>query len=813
MTRKIWSSGAVLTAALLFALLFPGTWAFQIVRSLHYEIIRDKVALDCSDCGDRTDGKLRAFVGYPQNEGKSAGPVTARTWCHDLNGLGQKDGASARADYHLKIGVKEFSGNCASAPVGNQGERFIYFVFLPKLKSDVAWANQDIRPNFILFNWADMKGYVLQSFSLAGLLFALATALFIVFAFRYLALNRREVFALRLHARPDGNFYRVYGGAFLIILIAYLFPLFHNSVLLFYAVAAVAALALRRLFLPLPLPVPEAARKGLPPVRAAHIAILAVLMAAGLGMRIYKADWGFPLLLHTDEYAITTFPPQMAAHNSIDPIDFERPNHSSIYLNSIVYGLASHLKYHAPLQDTFADHENAYTLISRLLVAVMGVLSILVAFLIGAEFHPRFGVFAALLFTLFPQFVEHSHYATPDISQTLLFQGVMLFAIRYLRTRSAADLLYACACAAFASSEKYPGILSLSSVAAALIIVHRKDKEKLLLMSARAGLDYAVCLFLAAPFLYIRPHLVLLNLVSESRPTHPGHDGLSFFGNLMYYVHTYAFNTSLILAAFGVAGGVAFARKYRTAWIPLMLGFVYWIILSHLPLHWERWDLPMVISPLLFTAYGMHVMWEYALGFPRKGGGASGLTVVPLAVASLLVAVVTANLLLKDWVALADLKATDTRVSGRAILAEKGITEANTLVGHYTPLSPTWKRGFDFITSYRDTAAMQGKEYALVASNLYGRYFNEPAKYPGEVSFYEKLFTLPLVVDLKPALMPDRFTAFSDFSNLAQAYPALRNQFGNHPQYSRGPEVRVYRLNGPDTDGKVNEGNEGKAHE
>lgn len=792
--KKIVTPGAWLTIGVLFLILFPALWAFQIVRSLHYEIIREKVSLDCSDCGQRETGKLRAFVGYPQT-GMSVKPesgspietknITAKTWCSDLNGQGQKS-SEVHADYHFKIGEKEFSGTCGTIPKGIANERFIYFLFLPKLKSDVAWANQNITPNFVLFNWADMSGYILQSFSISGLLSSFFLAAFLVFGLRYLILYRKEVFNLRFTSRPDQKFYVKYAAITACIIVAYMLPLFHNSVLLFYSLFVLAAFAFHRLFLS---PQKSLASPAQPP-KASLVTILAValLMVIGFGMRAYKADWGFPLLLHTDEYAITTFPAEMAVHNSIDPIDYERPNHTSIYLNSIMYGILSHAKFHQPLQNSFPDHQTFYYYFSRILVALMGVLSIWVAFLIGAEFHTRFGFFAALLYTLFPQFIEHSHYITPDISLTVLLQGVILFSIRYIKNPSAAPLLYACACAAFASSEKYPGILSLIAVAAALLVVHYRDRRRLLLMSARVGVGYAVFLFFAAPYLYFKPHLVLLNLISESRPTHPGQDGLSFFGNLMYYIHTYGLATSALMSACCMIGFVILAVKYPRTWVPLLLGLVYWIILSQLPLHWERWDLPMVISPLLFTAFGMHVLWEY--GKNMQGA----FKVLSLALLSVIFITISVNQTLKCWVEIEDFKSTDTRLQGKSILSEKGLTETNTLVGHYTPLSPTWKRGFDFISSYHDSETMEGKKFAVVSSDLYGRYYKEPEKYPNEIAFYNKLFTLPSVVNIIANPMPNRFESFFEFKNISEAIPSLKFYLQSHPHYSKGPEIRAFSL-------------------
>ena len=45
--------------------------------------------------------------------------------------------------------------------------------------------------------------------------------------------------------------------------------------------------------------------------------------------------------------------------------------------------------------------------------------------------------------------------------------------------------------------------------------------------------------------------------------------------------------------------------------VPLALGAFMWIVLSALPLHWERWGVPMYTSALLFAAIGAGMLPDY----------------------------------------------------------------------------------------------------------------------------------------------------------------------------------------------------------
>jgi len=711
-----------------------------------------------------------------------------KVWCKDLP---DSESGSIKP-IRLRVGESEFSIACASG-LGkgltpgrildgkNPSGSYVYFLYQSD-SAGGAWATTELMPNLILLHWQDTRGFILHFFSLSTALPALALAFLLVFSVRYLVANFRTVFSFPSFIRPERAYLIKIAILAAVILVLYWLPWFHNIVLLYFSFLGLALAAFHKMFL--------GQGPGSPSrsMRSSDWLVLSFLVATAFLMRAHKADWGFPLLLHPDEAAITDFPARMAETNSLNPIDFERPNHASIYANSILYGIASQARFHAPLPQTFPGHQTFYYRLSRLWVALLGSLCVILAFLIGREYHARFGLFAAAVFALYPQFVVHSHYITPDIPQTLLFLCVILFSIRYISAPTPRNLFWACAFAALASAEKYPGLIALSVIALAIANAKAREKGNLLPTLYQAALIYAGVLFLAAPFLFLKPHMVLLNLISESRPTHAGHDGLGLLGNSLYYIRAYGSNTSFLLALLGAVGLAGLIRSYGWKAAPLFLGFVYWIFLSRLPLHWERWTVPMVISPLFCAAYGMHLVWEVR----RPVGGAArlGLTLAFL----LLCAVPLANLLLRDLVQLSDLEAQDTCLLGLGRLGEMGITEGNSLSGNYTPYSPVWKRGFDFIASYQDEKAIAGKRYAIVSSEVYGRYFREPEKYPNEIAFYRALQSQPLVLDLKPASIPERLPGFSDFRNLGQAGSLLKSYFGKGRNFSTGGEIQVYQV-------------------
>ena len=142
--------------------------------------------------------------------------------------------------------------------------------------------------------------------------------------------------------------------------------------------------------------------------------LLVLILLLGLSLRVIGADWGFPFLLHPDEPVVADIPVDMAKRSSLDPGEYNHPDHVDIYANAVLYHAASYVVYQKPLTDTFASHTLLYYHISRILVAILGTACILVAYLIGKEYNRNTGLIAALLVALFPSYVEHSHFVTGD---------------------------------------------------------------------------------------------------------------------------------------------------------------------------------------------------------------------------------------------------------------------------------------------------------------------------------------------------------------------------------------------------------------
>jgi hypothetical protein len=231
---------------------------------------------------------------------------------------------------------------------------------------------------------------------------------------------------------------------------------------------------------------------------------------------------------------------------------------------------------------------------------------------------------------------------------------------------------------------------------------------------------------------------------------HAGADGLGWFGNMRYYVEGLATSGGVILLVCFALGVLWSIRLRLLGSIPLWSGAIVWVILSGVPLHWDRWALPMYLTPLLIAPIGAYYSFRYLLD---KGAarwllwGAVGLGI---AIAANLVAgsaAVSARYVSKN---------SQTFTSD---FAARGIDATNTLYEGYTPLLPgAFTTVFDrfqvvdgrLVVSSRDPHR-SGMRYVVLSSSMYHRYKAEP-KYGDEQKFYALLDKqFPLLTTYYPA--------------------------------------------------------------
>jgi hypothetical protein len=526
--------------------------------------------------------------------------------------------------------------------------------------------------------------------------------------------------------------------------------------------------------------------------------VLLGIIFVGFALRMLGADWGFPFLLHPDEPVVAEIAMDMAKRSTLEPNEYNHPDHFGIYSNAILYHATSYIKFGKPLTETFEQHTLLYYHMSRIYIAILGTLCIIAAWLIGKEFNELTGFFAALFVAFFPSYVTHSHYITSDIPLTLFTLLVILFTIKYIKKNTYSFLTPALLCSALSVSVKYPGILNLFLIFGAVLYSHGKDRKELFQRLMISSGIFLASLFCISPYLFIKFPKVIEAITINASPTHLGADGLGWAGNMWFYVTSYLEHTGLPLIAFFFLGAYCIVRDEKWSSFPVFVGLLYWLLLSKLGLHWERWAVPMYITPLLVSSYGAASIFRSP--FPKGHNYLSPPLIVLLLFAIL-------RLVVCSSVATAGFTLKDTRIAAYQFTRKSGITAGNSLYEGYTPLYPSGLRCGSLLHSYFAEDRFKPIQYVILSSGVYARYLAEKQRYKKESEFYDKIFALPLVASFSSSqeeyfgnkvhpLEVRKTYPFLLNSYLGKNFIFLADYFRNRDYMFQGPTIFIFKADG-----------------
>ncbi len=466
---------------------------------------------------------------------------------------------------------------------------------------------------------------------------------------------------------------------------------------------------------------------------------LTVILLGGATARLVGGGWGLPLDLHPDEWVIVRGAIDMAQRRSFEPPYYFRPDHVEMQFSNLAYLVYSHLLHSSRPETLYKANQAPFILISRAITACFGVAMIVVAYLIGTRFTRAIGVLSAFVVAFFPPFVDHSHFATPDVPLSFAFMIVILGCMRYLDWPSWGNLLLASLGVSIAIAIKYPGALGAIMIAITVVVggVRARAWSRILVHGVGAVTAVLGFLFVISPVLFTNFQAVASNLTAQAGPTHLGADALGWFGNLRFYAEALANHAGIILLL-SFALGVFWSIRLRLLQsVPLWMGAVVWVILSGVPLHWDRWGLPMYLTPLLIAPIGAYHSFRYLL---ERGAerwllwGAVGMGIVA-----------AANFVTGSAAVCAQFLATNTQTLARD-LAARGIDHTNTIYEGYTPLFPGEPKAifnaFQVIGGHLVLSSQFHNKsrlrYVALSSDMYDRYKAEP-KYAAEQKFYAML--------------------------------------------------------------------------
>jgi uncharacterized membrane protein (UPF0136 family) len=515
---------------------------------------------------------------------------------------------------------------------------------------------------------------------------------------------------------------------------------------------------------------------------AGPLSLLAIVAAAFV-VRYIGLQHGYPLLINTDEWAIVEPAVRMSANRSLDPGFYGRPDLLSIYLSIVVFNVVSHVSFGQSVAASFEAHKFTYYFSARLITAVFGAALPVAAYFVAKTWRRSLAIPAALLFAFFPSYVIHSQDAAPDVPVSLLTLLVILSAALYVKSNQVRWLFLGSILAAANTAEKYPGLLSLGIVFGAILLPRLLRHERTdagglrssLQRLGEAGAVFVVSFCLISPGLFLHLANTTRGILSETQSTHLGADGLGFIGNLAYYAKQYYDQGGPVLIGLAVLGAYVVIRSGEPSLFLAFYGMGYWIAMSALALHWERWALPMYTAPLLLAGVGFDYL--------RKN-------FKPPALRGALLAVGVAVILwlgLRSTAASVELSYPDTRWEALIYCRQKHITPENSVYELYTPFAPAWRLD----TFPWDYAAITRKKYVILSSDMSGRYFNEPGRYASQVAIYRRIAQEnELIAEFTPT--PPSSTILDQIATLRYY---LLTQLGKQTEARyAGPHVLIYRV-------------------
>lgn len=523
-----------------------------------------------------------------------------------------------------------------------------------------------------------------------------------------------------------------------------------------------------------------------------YLLMLIPIFSAAVILRIVGVGWGMPHgNLHPDEVLIFGPAYQCALDRDFEVHDYYRPNHVSIKMNTLLYVGIQELYFAPQGKDDFALNYNEnfvlFTTASRVLAALFGVGTVILAYLIGLFWGRKQALFATLLFAIFPSFVEHSHYITPDIPLLFFLMGVLWAALCYQKKPSVLWLFWMSFFTALATCEKYPGAYGCVIIAVAVCATHIKKPVLIIKNGCLAILFFVLGIMAVSPVLLIDFRTVLEVMAGQNKQYHIGADGLNFGETLLFYTKTTGIHLGLLLTVSSIYGIIKSLRENVKMAVVLLSFLAYIVPISTLSVHWERYTLPIYTAGLLFGALGVFYILEDIQGLLKKTRPAI------LVAYSIFILLPACSLLAGSMAVSGSFLAPDSRIILQDVFAEIGVTVNNTAYDCNTPLDPGGFYGAFSNFEEGDPGKFKygsGPKFIMTSSAQRDLYLvADPEVYGWIANFYRQLDERYPLVYLYPVETPS-----SHFLELQNIWYSAKSVYRYMRGAAVGYEIRLYQL-------------------
>jgi 4-amino-4-deoxy-L-arabinose transferase-like glycosyltransferase len=339
-------------------------------------------------------------------------------------------------------------------------------------------------------------------------------------------------------------------------------------------------------------------------------ALLLLLVALGLGLRVWGLGFGLPDTLHPDEpqYVLQAL---ALARGQPSGVTFANPPLMKYVLTAeylATYGLGRLTgRYTSPQQfiDRFRADPSLLFLEARAVSALAGAATVAAAYALARALRSaRAGVLAAWLTAGAYLLIREAHFGVNDVGVTLLVTVCMVSCLRVAHHARNRDGVLAGVTLGLAFVAKYQALVLLVPLvlACGLNRLPPTRRVRLLVLALVAAL---LTVLLAFPWLWLEPGRVLGDMYEHLYvPSQVGYDGLEPGAGYAYYVRVLLLGLGpplLIVSLLGTAWALLRARREPGLLVVASLPITLYLFLGREGIYFVRYLLPAG-PPLLVLA-------------------------------------------------------------------------------------------------------------------------------------------------------------------------------------------------------------------
>jgi hypothetical protein len=560
---------------------------------------------------------------------------------------------------------------------------------------------------------------------------------------------------------------------------------------------------------------------------------LALVLLAGLGLRLWGVAQGLPYAYNSDE--ADHFVPRAIAmfeHGTLNPHYFANPPAYTYLLHilfGIYYGGASGAVH------AFVVHPQAVYTLARVVSALLGTLALWLLYATGARLFGRaVGLLAAAIEAVAFLPVLYAHLALNDVPTLAPATLSLLGSAGVLRKGRARDYLLAGVGLGLACATKYTaGIVVVPLIAAIAARLldggasgRLRARRRLLVGVVLAGASALVAFLIANPYSLLDYKSFHAELVHQSTLSaeSQGKLGAPKEGGLIYYLWSFTWGLGWAPAIAALGGALTiWRRERRLGWMLVPAALLFLAFMGLQGRYFGRWLMPILPIACLLAACFLAQLVGWA------GRELSG-TAPRVALAALLVAAVLVQGLVYSIHAGVVLSRADTRnltrawmlahiPAGAKIVAEPvepeewarevipgTATARNPYRWHpYPALNPRTTPADAILPAYLPPVGLENYEttlhpalidfyeregycWVITGSTESGRAFADRKAVPGAIAYYRKLARDGTVVYRASPYGRGQEPVAFNFDWSFDYYPL---------SYARpGPQMTIYRLHG-----------------